>query len=139
MSSKIKEIEKKVLENVRHRIKHNIRIVVYSISLECATNSASVKKILHKNNLLPSYYKPIKRKFLNVTRGNSVGAISWGNYVIFTELPRYRDKCYRKGLFREKCFKKRLFMKNWGKQRNISIQGLFREFLKKPLNAVKTG
>ena len=37
-----------------------------------------------------------------VTRGNSVGAIPWCDSVIFTELPRYRDKCYREGLFREK-------------------------------------
>ena len=67
--------------------------------------------------------------------------------MIFTELPRYRDKwyingllhekCYRKERFREKYYKKRLFNEKFyiegsisGKRRNICNQGLFRGFLK---------
>ena len=42
----------------------------------------------------------------SVSRGKSVGAIPWGNSVIFTELPRYRDKCYINELLRVKCFRK---------------------------------
>ena len=54
-------------------------------------------------------------------RANSVGAITWGNSLIFTELPCYHDKCYINALLRDKCYTKRLFSDKF------YIKGLFRE------------
>ena len=50
-----------------------------------------------------------------VVRDNSVGAIPWGNSVIFTDLPLYRDKCLRKKLSSKKFYIEGLFKERYAK------------------------
>ena len=73
------------------------------------------KRIICLGTNLENITKWFFFNFNKVSRGNSVGAIPWGNTVIFTELsrlpelPRYRDKCYINGILANKCYRKGLF------------------------------